>query len=396
MKTTGLVIGAGRDAIHVILLAQKQGIYVIALDGNAEAEGMQYADKAVMVDISDMDAVHKVIEEIHPDLVLPVPIGRYLITTGYVNEKFGLRGVKRRATELSTDKYLFHSVLQEQNLRPIESFLVNSEIKPQPDAMKYPAILKPRFGSGSREVFFVNNEEETKKVYQKIAAGDEDFVFEEAVDGIEYGVDGVVINGKFYLVLLRKKVLTPLPVRQAIASFSVIKNEKNKELWDDVNACMEKVVWTLDYDDCLVNADIIVNENGVFVIEIAPRPAGHNLQDKFIPLATGIDMEEEFIRFLLNGQANFEVQEIRCIQIRFFDFEDVRVKLIPGEEDLKRQCNLLAWDCRMQAEERLLKVVDGHSIINRGFFIVEGDNEEDLVRQSDWVLSQFQLERIEK
>ena len=42
MMRKGIVIGAGRDAIHTIKKAREQGIYVVALDGNPEAEGLKY------------------------------------------------------------------------------------------------------------------------------------------------------------------------------------------------------------------------------------------------------------------------------------------------------------------------------------------------------------------
>ena len=40
------------------------------------------------------------------------------------------------------------------------------------------------------------------------------------------------------------------------------------------------------------------------------------------------------------------------------------------------------------------KVINGHSIMGRGFFIVEGENEENLIRQSDWIMSQFEMEKV--
>ena len=41
MMRKGIVIGAGRDAIHTIKKAREQGIYVVALDGNPETEGLK-------------------------------------------------------------------------------------------------------------------------------------------------------------------------------------------------------------------------------------------------------------------------------------------------------------------------------------------------------------------
>lgn len=392
----GVIIGASRDAIHTINKAKEQGIYVVAIDGNPKAEGFEFADESINVDISDMDKVSEAIEQIKPDFVLPVPIGRYLSTTGYVNEKYGLKGIKYDATNLSTDKYLFHKKLEEDNLRQVKLYLVNKDAKLSDLTMDYPAIMKPRYGSGSRDVYYINNHTELELAYNKVIDTNEDFVLEQAAVGTEYGVDGAVIDGQLFITLIRKKVITPLPVRQAISSFSVVNNGSNRCLIDETYSCMEKVVKCLGYDNCLINADIIKNEEGIFVIEIAPRPSGHNLHNVFVPIASGIDISEEYIRFLKGEKCDFSPKNIRCVQIRFFDFQDVVIVRIPSEDELRAsdKCNLVMWKCNINKSETMNKVVNGHSIMGRGFFIIEGKDEEDLKNQSDWILSQFELRHL--
>ena len=63
----GIVIGASKDAIHTIEKAKEHGIYVIALDGNPNAEGFEVADEKVVVDISDLEKVRKEVDRINPD-----------------------------------------------------------------------------------------------------------------------------------------------------------------------------------------------------------------------------------------------------------------------------------------------------------------------------------------
>lgn len=394
-RVTGVVIGASKDAIHTIKKARQQGIYVIALDGNPDAEGFKHADESVNVNISDMDAVCNAIEKIKPDFVIPVPIGRYLLTTGYVNERYNLKGIKYQATELSTDKYLFHQELNKNGLRQIQAYLVNKEVSVDDIKIKYPAIMKPRFGSGSRDVFYIESDEELKESYQKAIECNEDFILEQAACGTEYSVDGAVMDGELKITLLRKKIITPLPIRQPISSFSVVKTEENTKLIDRVYKHLKNVVKALNYDNCLLNADLIINDDEVFVIEIAPRPSGHNLHNVFVPLATGIDIAEEYIKYLLDKPSKFETDIVRRIQIRFFDFEDVTINKIPTEKELKEsgKCRLILWNCNINQGEKMNKVVNGHSIMDRGFFVIEGDSEEDLQNQSTWVLSQFGYER---
>lgn len=93
----GIVIGASDEAIYAIKKAQSKGITVLAFDGDEHAAGLQYADEAFVVDIRDVNNIIKVIDEkgIQPKdmFVLPVPIGRYLISTGAEAVEFAIRNM---------------------------------------------------------------------------------------------------------------------------------------------------------------------------------------------------------------------------------------------------------------------------------------------------------------
>lgn len=394
-KKVGVVIGASRDSVHTIKQAKEENVYVVALDGNPDAEGFKYADLSVNVDISDVEKVSKEIEKIAPDFVVPVPIGRYLSTTGYINEKFGLKGIKHQATVNSTDKYLFHKKLNDNGLRNIKAFLINENTEIDKIDIPYPAIIKPRFGSGSRDVYYVNNDREKKEAFDKIKDLKEDFVLEQAKEGVEYSVDGAVINKEIKMTLLRKKIITPLPIRQPISSFSVDASEET--LINRVKEHIQKVVECLGYNDCLMNVDLIINEKEVFVIEIAPRPSGHNLHNVFVPLATGVDIAREYIKFLLGKEYSFENNNIKKIQIRFFDFENVKIVRVPKQSEIKanEDINLVYWNCNIRENDILDKVINGHSIMGRGFFVIEGKDEQFLRKQSEWILRQFIYEKVE-
>lgn len=117
----GIVIGAGSEAIYAIGQAHKLGMKVLAFDGNKDAEGLKYADESFITDIRAPENIYRVIDEkgIRSDdiVVVPVPIGRYLITSGAVNDRYDLPGARRLTTEICTDKWLFPQMLSSVRLR---------------------------------------------------------------------------------------------------------------------------------------------------------------------------------------------------------------------------------------------------------------------------------------
>ena len=107
-QKVALVIGASSESVFAINEAKKAGLKVVAFDGNKDAIGLKLADVSYVVDIRDP----KNIIENEPITILPVPIGRYLITTGSINDYYKLDGVSYKAADLCTDKLLFHKKLR--------------------------------------------------------------------------------------------------------------------------------------------------------------------------------------------------------------------------------------------------------------------------------------------
>ena len=379
-----VIIGAGSEALHTIEKAHEMGLSVTALDGNPKAEGLQAADRGLVVDISDERAVIEAVQKEGADFVLTVPIGRYLTTIGAVNDALGLPGISRRMAVLCTDKYRFHQKLQEQDLRRSHCFAVGGADGFDPDMLAekvaedrmpfiYPAILKPRFGSGSRGIQMLENAEELAAQMRILKGTQEEYVLEECMAGEEYGVDGAVIGGRFHMVLLRKKENTPPPARQAVGYVSVRPEEP---FWQQAWEYMRKAVDCLGLGECLLHVDLIRSAQGPFVIEMSARPSGHNLHNLFTPLCTGIDMAEEYIKYRMGQTWNFTPAVTRQAMIHYFDLQG-EVMDVPTQEQVRQsEPSLIGWECHIRAGEELLPVSDGHSLMGRGYFILEGEEGE--------------------
>lgn len=396
MKTA--IIGASAEALHAIEKAHKYGMDVIALDGNPEAAGLKKADRALIVDISDEAAVIDTLREEKPDFVLTVPVGRYLTTIGAVNDALGLPGITKEMAVLCTDKFLFHKTLHQAGLRNCHCYLVrNGAVCPEEfpngaaDAvcaaeeegkkagcegieLSFPAILKPRYGSGSRGVYVLFGKEEEKAAVEAVRG--EDYVLEECVAGEEYGVDGCITERGFQLILLRKKENTPPPARQAVGYRAVLLGDEFRK---EAEAYLRKVTAQLGLKECLFHADIIRGENGPFVIELSARPSGHNLHNLFTPLCTGVDMVEEYIRYRMAKPYSFVPTETKSMLIHYFDMSG-RVKRVPDRREAQRAAGIpvVAWECHIEENEVLQPVSDGHSLMGRGFFVLEAENAETL------------------
>ena len=480
---TAAVIGASSESIHAIKIAHKLGLKVVAFDGNPQAPGLADADMAYPVDIRFPGKIFNILDQDRPSAVIPVPIGRYLTTTGAVNDRYGTLGVSEKSAILCTDKYCFHNKLNKYGLRGIPVALLPSGLKnaedivqlifgchlsqsvalhfseeavqtqsentavqsipqsstatqlrsenaatvlprpqsstatqlrsenaatvlPRPESLaaiqpcpenaagvSFPMIIKPRFGSGSRGVVLIRNKEELQREAEAIAPLSEDFIAEACVEGTEYGVDGAFVNGVFHLILLRSKINTPYPYRQCVGYYSVPAT-KEPVFTETVCRFLQKAGRCLGLVNTLMHADIIRQQDGQpFLIELSARPSGHNLHNLFTPLVTGIDPVEEFLKLSLGTiqpEEAFHTAHSRNMLIRYFDLPEGVVESLPDRQQLA-QYPLVRWNCNLKIGDAIKQVTNGASIMGRGYFILEADDEGALMHDADDILHMFRI-----
>lgn len=390
-----LVIGASPDSLYAIETARTLGFKVTAFDGNPDAAGLRNADAAHVVDITDPEAVIKRLDGAAPAVCLPVPVGRVLATAGVVNDHFGLRGVSAAAAELCTDKYRLGTLLRAAGLRDSVCVPLVAGESPGREALRYPVIAKPRYGAGSRGLFHAGSAAELDAWLAKHAPLAEDYVLEEAVAGEEYGVEGMVENGRFRLLMLCRKILSPYPRRQAIGRLSLPCAGEYAEMRHIVTGALQQCVTAMELEDCIVNADIIYRDRRVFPIELTARPGGNKIYDVMAPLVAGVNIVEDYVRQVVPGLPGVRkpvTQSAAHLLLRTFDFECCRVLECPDPDALRREFPLVEYRCTL-ADETLGRFANA-AYHERGYFVLAGDNPHALVAQGDALLRRFVVEPL--
>lgn len=394
-KLTAGVIGASSESLYAIEEAKKKGVFTIAVDGSDKAPGLAHADQSEVIDLNDREALFEFFSENPIDFLLPVPVGRILIATGAVNDRFDLPGVGFEATHLSTDKWEFHKHLAEKGLRNAEAILIRKgEDATGLSQMAYPVILKPRFGSGSRAVKTYNSYEVLVADTGQIISEEEDFIAETCKRGTEYGADIFVVNGGFHLILLREKILTPEPYRQCVGYFAIKYCAETEALFSRVSALLRGTIETLGLNNCLMHADILDDGNESFIIEVSPRPSGHYLHNFFTRYATGFDMLGSYIDFAIASRDGKHYEpdyqyKAESMLIKYFDLKEGIVESLPNPEDIMRRDDVVCYNCNLGVGESIGKVTDGRSVMSRGFYVVKAATLEEAVISCEEIEKEF-------
>lgn len=93
-----------------------------------------------------------------------------------------------------------------------------------------------------------------------------------------------------------------------------------------MEACLTEVTALLGLHNCLLHADLMTEDGYVFPIELSARPSGHNLHNLFTPMATGVDMAEQYIRSRCGMEYSFVPEKTAKLMIHYFDLEECVVK----------------------------------------------------------------------
>ena len=359
-----LVIGASSESLYAIDLAQESGLKVAAFDGDENVAGLKGADFSFVCDIRDPQNIINLITEqgFKPVCVLPVPVGRCLRVAGAINDFYGLKGPNEKTCDVCTDKLAFHSALNPENKReretkePMRTNLRDAECYPMskasdsPSDADFPLVIKPRYGSGSKNVTVVLNASEYEKYAARLNLKSGEFLRESFVEGKEYGINAAVIEGEY------------------------------------ISERLKAVIKRLELKNCLMHADVILRENGEpFVIELAPRPSGHYLTSDFVEIATGVNLTREWLNFVLNKPFSFEPKFLKSAIIRYFDFDYGVVP--PNFSEIKDECGIVKFKCGDL--KNLGEVKDGASLISRGYAIIMAESEEECLEKANALMIKF-------
>ena len=207
MQKRLLVLAAGILQVPVIKKAKDMGIYVIAADGDANAVGLQYADKAVVVNITSEEDVLRVAREERIDGVI------------HPCSEVGLSGITKLQAIRATNKHLMREAFERGNAPSPKSFCfedANKAWKCFCKELPKDGILKPSRNSGSRGIAKIQkglSEVQFVELFNraKEKSRDKSVMLEQFVEGPEFSVEIIAWNGEVNVLTVTDKKTTEAP-----------------------------------------------------------------------------------------------------------------------------------------------------------------------------------------
>ena len=161
-----LLLGSGELGKEFVISAQRKGQHVIACDSYAGAPAMQVADEFEVFDMLDGEALERVVEKHHPDIIVP-EIEAIRTERLYDFEKEGIQVVpSARAVNFTMNRKAIRDLAaKELGLKTANYFYAKTldELKEAAAKIGFPCVVKPLMSSSGKGQSLVKSADELER-----------------------------------------------------------------------------------------------------------------------------------------------------------------------------------------------------------------------------------------
>ena len=328
-----LVLGGIKYECDIVEHAQKMGAYTIVADYDTDSPAKKIADKAVLIDATDVDAIVRFCKEEHVDG----------ITTGFVDillpgwiEMCKRLGLPCYATQkmlsMSTDKIDFKNTCEQYGVPVPKTFFVGKELTQEIlDSVSYPVFVKPLDASGSRGCGVCNNAEEVKTQFKDAISYSptRNGIIEEYLTGREFLLDYVGVDGEFRLLEMFDRYMgSDRGSARNFSNVSLAPSFAIDNYYANVDEKVRKMFKELGFKDGLIFLQGHIDGERITFYEMGCRLGG-----SFFDLeqaCLGMNAVDMIIRHALTGKMVQDIGVIPDQAAKFTKFAAVNNFLLAG------------------------------------------------------------------
>lgn len=301
-------------------VARKLGVEVVFVTDRCHQLDDPWGDRAVPVHFETPDAAaYDVVQAIRGQTVDGIlALGdRPAVAAAFVARGIGLFYNHPVAVEACRNKLRMREVFRDAGLRVpwFRAIPVSSESEPSLLGISYPCVLKPLSLSASQGVVRANSRDEFLAAAARlrnllesaeIRATREDNLTEILVEGYipgrEVAVEGLLTEGRLRVLAIFDKP-DPLEGPYFEETIYVTPSRFSPSQQREIDKCAEGAVRALGLSHGPIHAEFRINDEGVWPLEVAPRPIGGLCARslRFAPDSSteSISLEELLIRHAL-------------------------------------------------------------------------------------------------
>ena len=374
-----LIIGASILQLPAIRKAKELGYYVATADYNPNAIGIPEADEYFNVSTIDVDGVVKIAHEFRPDGIMTLATDMPMRAVAKACEVCGLPGISFDTAVKATDKGEMIKAFETAGVEHPWYYIVpnRSSLEDVIKEVSYPCIMKPTDNAGSRGVVLCHSREELENKYDYSCNESRggSVIIEEYLQGPEFSIEVMVIDGEPHVLQITDKLTTGAPHFVEMGHSQPTRQSKeNSEKLRDL-AC--RAVKAVGINVGPAHVEMILTKNGPKMVELGARMGGDCITTHLVPLSTGIDMVGNTIKLACGEKIDIEPKLNKGSAIRYFNAHDGVIKAIEGIEEAKKISGVQDVSIVHQIGETIGEI--GSSTDRVGFVIAQADTAKEAV-----------------
>lgn len=395
MQKRLLVLAAGILQVPIIKRAREMGIYVIAADGDAHAVGLQYADKAVVANITDETVMLQVARDEKIDGVIHPCSEVSMSVMGHINDSLGLSGISKLMAWRATNKHLMREAFAKHNAPSPQSYCTidaNEAWHFFCDKFDTNAILKPSRNSGSRGIAKIErgiSRDKFLKLYERAyqESRDKQVLIEQFIEGPEFSVEIIVWNGEVNVLAVTDKKTTGAPYFVELGH-----NQPSvfpQEIVEIVKNAAVAGVKALELTNCACHAEIKVENGTAYIMEVGARMGGDFISTILTKLSTGVDMIAAAVNCALGIEPVLNpTSEKHSVCIRYFCPKLGKLLSISNTKVLD-DSRVYEWEFYYEPGDIIPEVTS--SLCRSGHVIVTEDSPQEAIELAEKMINEVNI-----
>ncbi len=289
--------------------ARRLGFDVVLATDRCHVLEDPWGDRAIPVRFEDPHGSRDTLAKTGPFDGIVAVADRPTLIAALTGETLSIRFHPPSAVAACRDKFLARKAFQSAGLLVPDFFRISINTDPREalDRADFPCVLKPLGLSGSRGVIRANNAEEFAGAFARVRALLEStdiaalreeqnryIQIEKYIPGREFALEGIVTEGELRVLAIFDKP-DPLDGPFFEETIYVTPSLASDESQNAMIAATQKAVRALGLTDGPIHAEARVNEEGVWILEVAARPIG-GLCARTLRFQPDMSLEELILR----------------------------------------------------------------------------------------------------
>jgi biotin carboxylase len=376
--------------------ARKLGVEIVFATDRCHQLDDPWNDRAIAVHFEEPEsAAFSILETLRgnePDGVLALG-DRSVITAAYVARGLGIFHNHPASVESCRSKEKMREAFRVSGLRT-PAFRV-LPIVPTPDpalsGIKFPCVVKPICLSASQGVMRANNAAEFRRAVERLAhllqspelraSRDPDLdrmIVEDYIPGREVAVEGLITEGVLRVLAIFDKP-DPLEGPYFEETIYVTPSRLPREQQDAIVRCNRDAARALGLIHGPIHAEFRVNDDGVWPIEIAPRPIGGLCARALRFGPELISLEELLVRHAIGLEGiELEREKIASGVMMIPVPANGILERVEGENEARAVENIESIEITARLHDKIVAWPEGSSYL--GFIFARADDPEKVER----------------